>query len=617
MTINGYEINGAEALDEEDYQLWLRNPSSAIAHLVEIDYHGTSAVYPNWVRYTLKSSDRSDLSFVGYPDRVKSIGNFTRQIGERFSGTVTASIGEITFNNMDGSLDAWHNLSIDGQRVRVLHGHPDWAYERFRTVYECIAECVASSTWDTLTVRLRGIDYKANLPIQTNLIPDTSGANAESNVPVPLAYGDVFNITPAIADGVNLVYQWNDGAVTSVSEVRDSGVLFQVWPLNWDSYGGLHISTVNAGTNTLTSAVAHGFYEHTRISTHIPNLAPPYYWTWPAPIIANQYYYVIANGLTTTDFRLSLTRGGAEIDITGATIDAYITGYHWDADLTTGEILLDSSPAGILTLDGIAGSTLASDIVIAALGATNIDNNSKNRFDATCPQTMGIYIKERRNRLEVADEVMQGIGAWYGYSREGMLQFGRVKGQPATYDFALGEDDFIPNTFHPERMIPPEKRHMVQYQKNYTNQKGILADAVGVSQIEQYAEYWRIAYSTDFSVSEPNTIGADEGSGGEEYHLLATFPDAIPSLMKLGGQAKTEAARLDAMYYGWGVIFSGQTKRIGIEVDIGMVVKVTHSRYGLSGGMNMTCVYADYQPSADTVDLKFFVALDAYTPGQL
>ena len=130
MTINGYEINGAEALDEEDYQLWLRNPSSAIAHLVEIDYHGTSAVYPNWVRYTLKSSDRSDLSFVGYPDRVKSIGNFTRQIGERFSGTVTASIGEITFNNMDGSLDAWHNLSIDGQRVRVLHGHPDWAYER-------------------------------------------------------------------------------------------------------------------------------------------------------------------------------------------------------------------------------------------------------------------------------------------------------------------------------------------------------------------------------------------------------------------------------------------------------------------------------------------------------
>ena len=90
MTINGQTINEAAALDEEAYQLWLRDPSSAVAHLVDVDYHGYSATYPNWITYTIKSSDTSGLSFTGYPDRIVSIGSFSQQIGDRFTGIVGA-----------------------------------------------------------------------------------------------------------------------------------------------------------------------------------------------------------------------------------------------------------------------------------------------------------------------------------------------------------------------------------------------------------------------------------------------------------------------------------------------------------------------------------------------
>ena len=69
-SINSVSINGGNILDEEaDYQLWLRRDDAEVAHLVEIDYNGTSAVYPNFVQYTLKLSDRV---IPGYKDIVKS-----------------------------------------------------------------------------------------------------------------------------------------------------------------------------------------------------------------------------------------------------------------------------------------------------------------------------------------------------------------------------------------------------------------------------------------------------------------------------------------------------------------------------------------------------------------
>jgi len=282
MTINGQTINEAAALDEEAYQLWLRDPSSAVAHLVEVDYHGYSATYPDWITYTIKSSDSSNLSFTGYPDRVVSIGSFSQQIGDRFTGIVGASIGEIVFDNMDGSLDLWHNLALDGQRVRVRHGDPSWAEERFRVVYECVAEGVASSAWDSMTLRLRGIDYKYNLPLQTNLI-GTASVNGASNLTIPKAYGTLFNVEPAVIDNVNLIYQWNDGAVTSVSDVRDGGVRFRT--------DQIAISAVVG--NLISTATAHGFYAGTRVRSDVGSIAsaPWFSITWNGSV-----FCAVSNG---------------------------------------------------------------------------------------------------------------------------------------------------------------------------------------------------------------------------------------------------------------------------------------------------------------------------------
>lgn len=613
MSINGQGINAgsvneAAALDQEAFELWLRDPSAKIAHLVEIDYNGDSAVYPNWVKRTLKYSD-TDVTeiFLGYKDRIASIGSFSREIGERFTGVVSSSYGEITLHNDDGELDLIPNLSIDGQEVRVLYGDPTWPLERYRIRFKCLAEKCTGSDSEKITIQLRGVDFGADLPIQTTMIPDSSGANAESNQPVPLTFGSVFNITPVCIDSTNQIHQYHGGAATSPTVVRDSGVTFAVHM--YPNY--ITISAVDAGTNTISTATAHGFYEDTRVFYNVLGPSPP------APLSKGVYYYVLAAGLTTTAYRLGLTPGGAEIDLTNTTAGAWTTGYHWYDDLTTGKIYLDSAPDGVLTMDVTNTSTTdAATIVISALGAVNVDAASKARFQAICPQTMGIYVKDRRNRLEVARDIVDGIGAWYGYSREGMLQFGRVEGNPASYDLAITDEDMVPDSFVRLENLKPEKKHRLSYRKNWTNQKDSLATG---SAYDIFGDYWRQLYSTDYSVTAPQT-STDVGTNGM-FHALSAIPDVQETMMVNLADASAEAIRLDAMYFSWGAIYQVGLHLIGTLINPGMVINVTHARHGCSLGVNMTAISVEDKPGSDQdsdiVTVKFFVATSAYAPGQL
>ena len=870
--LNDAQVNGFVPGDEEVYQLWLRSPSAPVGHIVHLGYHGTSAVYPNYVAYTAKLTD---FPLAGYREVVKALPSFTRQISDDLSGEVTASIGELVLDNSDGRLDLWHNLALDGQPVRVYHGDPSWSAERFRLLIECLAESVTSADLETISIRLRGFEHGANVPLQTSLIPASVTATAPSNLPIPKAYGNVFNATPAIIDEANSTRQWNDGAVTAVTDARDDGSRFRT--------PQIAISAVNAGTDTLSTAAAHGFVRDTRVRCDIGTLPAvaqwssiawsgqlycaiaydsaiaatspdgivwtqrtlPFtgYWngvawngavfcavaygtslcatspdgvtwtqrsmpvssnwqaiawngtvfcaiayltsiaatspdgitwtqralpssanwqaiawngtvfcavtvasttaatspdgatwtartlpsvanwqaltwggtvfcavaygsnkaatspdgitwtaqtlpssttwtavawngatfcavavstasaatspdgvtwtartlpatsgwyaiawngyvfctlgaslanyvtvsadgiTWsavtntlPAPLAINTDYWVISDGLTTTDFRLAATRGGSVINITGTDTGALLVGFHWTASLTDGKIYLDSKPSGVFTIDGTAGTTAPGTILQTVLGAVNVDAQSFTRFATTCAQQVGYYAAERVNKLDVARDIMSGLGAWYGYNRHTLLQAGRIAGTYTTHDFELIEDQMDDGSFVLERMVPPAKRHRVSYRKNWTNQAGKLVAGVSPEA--------RGLYSTDYSASAP-ILGADEGADGSEFHKLALRPDVIESLMTYGGDAQTEALRRDAMFYGWGAIFSCTVGRVGAEMDPGKVVKVTHSRYGLSAGVRMALVYVEDRPSDRATVLKFFAALSAYTPGQL
>lgn len=866
-------VNGFYAADEEAYQLWLRNATAAVGHIVHLSYNGASEIYPNYVNYTAKLSD---FPLAGYREVVKSIPSFARAISDTLSGEVTASIGELAIDNTDAALDQWHNLAFDGQPVRLFQGDPAWLPERFRLLSETIVEAATSVMQDTTTIRLRGLEHAANGPLQTNLIPPSTFAVASSNLPIPKAFGNVFNVTPVVIDEANATYQLNDDTVTAITDVRDDGVSFQA--------NSIGISGVSG--NLISTATAHGYYVNTRVrcdtgsfaiygvavawsgtvfcaiamgtdaATSIDGIAwttrvmpyglwaniawngsvfcavtdngdyacavspdgitwvagttpsnakkyiawngsifcivtevgevatsidgltwtiggiashaytaicwngsllcalyyddytaagaatspdgiiwtmrtmpsvqrwtgvawngllfcaiskalagtlfstspdgitwtdqtPPtsVQWlnvkwngttflvigksyitgsaisaaltspdgvtwtdrvlptaakwsaigvsgtvfvvvgtdgisatsldgiTWrlsgaalPTPLALYTDYWVSQDGLTTTAFKLAATRGGTVVALTNTATGAPLIGYHWTADLTTGKIYCDSKPSGVLTVDATVGSTTASSIVPTVLAAINVDARSQAAFALTCPQPVGIYVADRQNRLDVAHDLLSGLGAWYGYSRYALLKFGRIEASYTVHDWEIIADQMEDGSFGIERMVPPAKRHRIGYRKNWTDQTGKLV--AGVSQEA------RGLYSTPYSTSPP-TLGLDEGPAGQEFHTLAAKPDVIESMLTYGADALAEALRRDAMYYGWGAIVRCTVGRIGSEMDPGQVCKVTHPRFGFAAGVRVPLVAVEDRPTEGLTNLKFFVPLTAYAPGQL
>lgn len=584
MSYNGQVFNGAALTDEEQYQLWLRDPAASVMHIVELGYVGATA------NYTLTLCDSP---YPPYHEVIKSLPSFVRSIGADFTGMVSASIGQLVIDLTGGTRDSWLLLNIDGQPVRVYHGDPSWERYRFRRINTCIAEKVERASLTEMVIRLRGIDTGANLEVQDNLLV----APAQNvNAPIPLAYGQVFNVEPQLITPATREYQWHDGAVQAVTAVRDSGLDFET--------SSKTISSVNAGTDTLTFSTAHGFYENTRVR---------FTGTPPAPLAAATDYWVIAAGLTTTDARFAATRGGSVIDITGSTTGATCIGYHWTATLSTGKFLLDSAPAGHLTMDGqghAPASGYIEDVCSIAedvLDAVNVDQSSRAAFLAPYVQPVGIYIRDRRNRLEVVADVLRGVAAWYGYGRDGFLRYGRVVTSP-TYAFKdIKTSDFI-GELTVDSLIIPRQNHRVGYAKNWTIQDSGLAAGVTEANRALFASALKIS----LAAGDPPVAST---------HLLAAEPSVIETMLSDANAAAVEAARQNVLYEGWGAIFSGEVGRVGYTLEVGDAVKVTYSRYGstinFTVGRMVTVISVDDRPSSGRVALKLFAQVGTYSPGDL
>jgi hypothetical protein len=70
------------------------------------------------------------------------------------------------------------------------------------------------------------------------------------------------------------------------------------------------ISSVNTGTDLITTAAVHGLVAGDRVVFRDAD------GNVPAGLDQTTIFWVIATGLTTTDFKVSLTQGGAAVDIT-------------------------------------------------------------------------------------------------------------------------------------------------------------------------------------------------------------------------------------------------------------------------------------------------------------
>lgn len=178
-----------------------------------------------------------------YDGIVKEVPYFTCGIPEAFGGKSLAGWGDLVVSNEGGLRDSWLGDAWDGRALTLYLGDAGWPKSDFRTILVGVTADIVSKDRTALVLRMRDKSWMLNVALQESLI---GGATANTDKLRPLAYGEVFNVEPALITGATHEYQVHDGAINDITDIRDNGV----------SLAGAYIKNIATGKPTLNAAPA-------------------------------------------------------------------------------------------------------------------------------------------------------------------------------------------------------------------------------------------------------------------------------------------------------------------------------------------------------------------------
>lgn len=394
----------------------------------------------------------------------KGATGFSTPTGEEWTVNGTAKIRQVD-DSFPGVRDLWHRMRWQRNYYAQWLGDPSWPKHDFRLV-------VYGRLGTPTQADLRSIRFP---------IADISDFLAKRVVPTRISSGDYANqykpkligfarcIEPP-GDRATLVYQITDGAIDTSANGRRRDSVYDYNGSAMTHIGTavdtLTVSAVDTGTETITASAPHNLLAGYRVM--FAEFSSP-----PSPLVANVNYYVIAAGLTTTQFRLSATRGGAAINLTAATTGAAFTGYGYEFDTTNGTLTLYTQPTRVLVfdlsqggLDPSAGpATLIENIAFTACGMSlnfrdaTIFDAAKNA-DLSQSAVVGLWYGPGAapTAKEVIERICLGSRSWYAVSPRGKLQTGWLGLPAATAVRSFTESDLVDGMIRPIDMIRPVDR---------------------------------------------------------------------------------------------------------------------------------------------------------------
>lgn len=626
-------------ISDVQFAQWARSPASKLTTLVEIEAAYQTSTGP--ATTTICLSDRRYVTQPtdGFPSRrylsfIRTAPAITRAIDlAKLGGRGTMNIGELVLDNADGSADFLLNPIIDRRSAAIYIGDPSWSRADFRLI--CIAAVASVKSTNTqLTITLADKNVHLNDTVIGS--PIGSGPNAGKSKPIALGYIKNLDITPYCLDATALTYYVNDFALSGVVPrqayacyVRDSGAALSAadqGPLF--SFSGASM-TADASTDTMTRTTAHGLSADDVI--FVLELAPggdagPF-----AGFAAQTQYWVLASGLTATQFKLSATKGGSAIDITSATF----VGTTWFlyrgrcyVDTANAIVQLSSTPAGQLTADlaGYDASGIMSEPVsphkvfkyvlqnYSQLSASEFDSATMDALAATEATVdgagLGIFfgaaILDRVNLLDLLDQIARATYSWYGWDSGGVLRVGRLdlaNLDNVTPIKSVAKTDIIGDVSC-ENAALPWGRVILDADKNFAVQTSGLVGSVNASDRTR----WGQQFETRVTTTTP--VGADYLGHWWNYHASAT--DSAPidtgAVSGIGASGANpsvqgQADAITTLFKPWTRIFRCT---VGLEfyaLNPGDCISVAYPRFGLDDGQNFRVVSIATKPSDRTCDL--------------
>lgn len=162
-----------------------------------------------------------------YEPRLENPLTFSQSLysSGKFGGKSIPGYGAMVLLNNDGGLDAFKDYAVDGRACTIKLGGIGFNYIDFGTIFSGTMQAVEFDS-NKLVIRVRDLQYKLDLPLQTTLYLGTGnwegGADLSSKVK-PHCYGQVRNAEPVLVDGANLRYQVHYRNIQAINAVRDAG----------------------------------------------------------------------------------------------------------------------------------------------------------------------------------------------------------------------------------------------------------------------------------------------------------------------------------------------------------------------------------------------------------
>jgi hypothetical protein len=398
---------------------------------------------------------------------------------------VTLGWGEITLINADGGYDHLiGNYTNDGQRVLVKVGRyaSDPDYANFYTVLDGMASGVHVQE-DIVRVFVRDNSYKLDLPAQPNVYDSSYGVL--ENKRIPRAFGYCRNVTPALIDPTNLVFQVNDGPINAIISIKSRGA-----------------SLLPEGVNNLDYA-----NEAALIA---------------ATVTSGRYVTCIAEGLFRINFTLDgIVTADVQGDKTGGT---YV--------VTTADIVQR------LCLSSPYITSASFDAV--AFAKCNTDQPAEVNFYLDTESTDTI--------ADCVSKLAKGIGASAGFRRDGLMDISIFIGPPVGgVPSAIYNEIDIENVKRvqlPSGVSPPAYRYRVAFQRNWTvlNQNDVAGSAIVGAAGAGTLQF----LTTPYSLASSSTSDQTEIRG--KYPSAYDPPPVEAYFTSILSDAPNEAQRLLDLY---------------------------------------------------------------------
>jgi hypothetical protein len=139
-------------------------------------------------------------------------------------GEGASPVGQITLANGDGALDAIVGAGWTGRIAEIYRGDRDVPVSEWTLLVRTrLAGPPSAEDEETVTLTLGSIADRLDQPLQTQIFPDDTPAEALRGQQRPFGFGYCYSVPAVLVDPADLVYEVHDGTEITVERVRAAG----------------------------------------------------------------------------------------------------------------------------------------------------------------------------------------------------------------------------------------------------------------------------------------------------------------------------------------------------------------------------------------------------------